>query len=589
MWILDILLPIALVAGAAKLILVRSETRLRNAERTRKRLASWLATSHRRVKRHRAVWQEFDGRAERANGKSLFRVRASAGVHAVALYWQDARSRIGNHLMWQRHGEISRDIDYTEHKIREYSDYVKDDRKVGAELVAPGWTTTSAMFEKNGVFVVLGALIAISSTGIVWAFQELVGGSDDVGNSIREGGVQAFLFVVAVVIGSVVVLRARETEDARERERLFAWGCAIAVYLGLTTLEVSPLADSDVEKLIDAQKVNAMFIGVGIMLGLSRFFDQKGPVENAAVGSFEGYVATESDDLNPWARVSRWLTMGTRTREGLVAVALFAVYLLLATHGIGLIVWETWGGQGLGSPGVAPLLAVSVSTLVLPCIVLSDAMKSGWWVGLAGVFLAAIAFVPLCSFGDCGRSGASMVIVCAAVNVDTAASIESSVLGDTLSEVDRETLEGHVLFDFNSHDIRDSVALYQKMAVLRDNRWVDIRIEGHTDTVGRDEYNMKLGSKRAGAVLAFLADSVNLERLDATSFGEERVLNQGLGNTDNRRVEFVVMERATRLPVIVWDAVVTLDTVARKSGEPGDVAPGCIALSDLATSDDSSP
>ena len=69
-----------------------------------------------------------------------------------------------------------------------------------------------------------------------------------------------------------------------------------------------------------------------------------------------------------------------------------------------------------------------------------------------------------------------------------------------------------------------------------------IRIEGHTDTVGRGAFNRNLSASRAAAVRdAFIARGVPAERLQAEGFGARRPIADNsteLGRARNRRIEF---------------------------------------------------
>lgn len=70
-----------------------------------------------------------------------------------------------------------------------------------------------------------------------------------------------------------------------------------------------------------------------------------------------------------------------------------------------------------------------------------------------------------------------------------------------------------------------------------------IRVEGHTDDRGDDDYNMELSQKRAEAVVTFLTErgEVAAERLEARGFGETRPIEDNetrQGRAANRRVEF---------------------------------------------------
>jgi len=72
-----------------------------------------------------------------------------------------------------------------------------------------------------------------------------------------------------------------------------------------------------------------------------------------------------------------------------------------------------------------------------------------------------------------------------------------------------------------------------------------IRVEGHTDSRGRDAYNMKLSQGRADSVRAYLIKKgVQPDRLDAMGYGETTPIaenNTSEGRAENRRVEFTIL------------------------------------------------
>lgn len=76
-------------------------------------------------------------------------------------------------------------------------------------------------------------------------------------------------------------------------------------------------------------------------------------------------------------------------------------------------------------------------------------------------------------------------------------------------------LAGDVLFDFNSAAVRaDAAAQLAKVAhVMRQRAAGQIDVVGHTDSVGSDEYNLKLSQQRAAAVMRWLNDK---ERIPAS-------------------------------------------------------------------------
>jgi|SRR5437660_2402183 len=100
-------------------------------------------------------------------------------------------------------------------------------------------------------------------------------------------------------------------------------------------------------------------------------------------------------------------------------------------------------------------------------------------------------------------------------------------------------------FDFDKAMIRviDDSALDQKVALLRANPALRIRIAGNCDERGSTEYNLALGNRRAMAAKRYLADhGVDPSRIETVSYGEERPLDAGHNETAwamNRNDQFV--------------------------------------------------
>jgi peptidoglycan-associated lipoprotein len=125
------------------------------------------------------------------------------------------------------------------------------------------------------------------------------------------------------------------------------------------------------------------------------------------------------------------------------------------------------------------------------------------------------------------------------------------------AERERERLLGSlqqaIHFEYNQDDIRSSDALImdQKAAILLANPSVRLRIEGHADERGSDEYNLVLGTRRATAAKRYLeAKGIDGSRLEVVSFGEERPADTGgteAAWARNRRDDFRVAAGADRL------------------------------------------
>jgi OmpA-OmpF porin, OOP family len=74
-----------------------------------------------------------------------------------------------------------------------------------------------------------------------------------------------------------------------------------------------------------------------------------------------------------------------------------------------------------------------------------------------------------------------------------------------------------------------------------------LRIEGHTDSVGPDEANLKLSQRRADSVMsALIKEGTDPSRLAAVGFGETKPIasnGTAAGRQENRRTEFNIVEQ----------------------------------------------
>jgi peptidoglycan-associated lipoprotein len=80
-------------------------------------------------------------------------------------------------------------------------------------------------------------------------------------------------------------------------------------------------------------------------------------------------------------------------------------------------------------------------------------------------------------------------------------------------------------FDYDKYNIRDDAraALENNARWLKDNPNVRVKIEGHCDERGTNEYNLALGERRAQSTKRFLtALGIDAGRLSTISYGEER-------------------------------------------------------------------
>ncbi len=112
------------------------------------------------------------------------------------------------------------------------------------------------------------------------------------------------------------------------------------------------------------------------------------------------------------------------------------------------------------------------------------------------------------------------------------------------SEEVRTTLAAMIHFDLDKSSLRgdDLGTLDQKVAILQANPALKIRIAGHCDERGSDEYNLALGNRRAQAAKQYLVShGIDASRIETQSWGEEKPLVDGHDESawsQNRRDEF---------------------------------------------------
>jgi peptidoglycan-associated lipoprotein len=110
-----------------------------------------------------------------------------------------------------------------------------------------------------------------------------------------------------------------------------------------------------------------------------------------------------------------------------------------------------------------------------------------------------------------------------------------------------------IYFDLDQDAIKaDAQAnLDQKAAILVANPGLRIRIAGHADDRGSDEYNIVLGNRRATSAKRYLeTKGVDASRIETISYGEERPVDSAASEAawaKNRRDEFEITTGGDRL------------------------------------------
>lgn len=118
--------------------------------------------------------------------------------------------------------------------------------------------------------------------------------------------------------------------------------------------------------------------------------------------------------------------------------------------------------------------------------------------------------------------------------------------GSDSYELDKVHIFENLLFEFDKFQLSEPAKkeiqpLYQ---YLQKNSGLTISINGHTDSIGSNEYNNKLSSARAEAVAAYLQKlGISKSRIVWQGFGGQKPMatnDSETGRRQNRRVEFVI-------------------------------------------------
>ena len=106
---------------------------------------------------------------------------------------------------------------------------------------------------------------------------------------------------------------------------------------------------------------------------------------------------------------------------------------------------------------------------------------------------------------------------------------------------------GDVLFEFDRADLNLSaqVSMDKLAAFLREKPNRKVLVEGHTDSIGTDEYNLGLSERRAAAVKnALLKRNIPTGRIVTVGYGKRFPVATNetpAGRQQNRRVDVIIL------------------------------------------------
>ncbi len=144
---------------------------------------------------------------------------------------------------------------------------------------------------------------------------------------------------------------------------------------------------------------------------------------------------------------------------------------------------------------------------------------------------------PEADMGDVGKTDMSQTS-------DVRAADEGSMQVEEVPTHEQVAGLERIYFDFDQFTLSAEARsiLGNNAKYLQANSGTNVVIEGHCDERGSDEYNLALGESRALAARNYLVSlGINASRLSVISYGEEKPLVQGQGESvwgQNRRAEF---------------------------------------------------
>lgn len=121
-------------------------------------------------------------------------------------------------------------------------------------------------------------------------------------------------------------------------------------------------------------------------------------------------------------------------------------------------------------------------------------------------------------------------------------------------EINKAIRLENIYYDFDKWNIRPDAAveLDKLVKIMLDNPTIWIELGSHTDSRGKDAYNLSLSQKRAeSAVQYIISRGVNKNRITAKGYGENQLLNKCANNVQcsdaehqlNRRTEFKIVKQ----------------------------------------------
>ena len=112
-----------------------------------------------------------------------------------------------------------------------------------------------------------------------------------------------------------------------------------------------------------------------------------------------------------------------------------------------------------------------------------------------------------------------------------------------------EVILNNIFFDFDKYELKEESfpELNRTITMMQKNENIKISVEGHTDNIGTQEYNITLSERRAKAVVNYLVkEGIAENRLQSKGWGKSKPVasnDDEIGGRElNRRVGFIILE-----------------------------------------------
>ena len=147
-----------------------------------------------------------------------------------------------------------------------------------------------------------------------------------------------------------------------------------------------------------------------------------------------------------------------------------------------------------------------------------------------------------------------LLIIMAAIILSACAAKTTKKIESAVSQISGDTYSGEDTVKYLATGVPDRVffatnksilttasrdTLRKQAAWLRENKNINVTVEGHCDERGTREYNLALGERRANAAKDYLMTyGISSNRISVISYGKERPVNSGSGPlawSQNRR------------------------------------------------------